>query len=564
MMTLRTLIDGAVASFPGRTVCAFKRDGAWVWLTYAVWGGRVRQAAEGFARMGVEPGRDRVVLLLENRPEWIEVYSALAGTGVTVVPLDPKLRGPEIAYVLHDSQAAIVVAGAAQTDMLAAILPHLSAVRGVILVGGDPAPGAIAGRRTEAYEDLLAASPVPAQGGRYDTCRPDGGDIASIIYTSGTTGKPKGAMLTHTNFCSDAAGTLAVLSDITARDSFLVVLPLFHSFAFIGDYVVPISNGCALYFVTSMRTLAEDCKTLSPTVLMAVPLLVEKLFKKIDDKLNASAVARFLLRAGLGRLLGIRVRRQLGGKLRLLVVGGAPCPVSVITGFRRLGFGMIEGYGLTEASPVVSLSRADDARLGTIGYKLPNIDVRIADANAQGVGELQVRGPIVMKGYYGNPEATAEAFDGEWLRTGDLASRDADGYLTIRGRKKALIVNREGKNIYPEEVEQVIAHDPRVCDIVVVGYREGGDIGEKVGAILVPHLDVIAAGQGGHAPDWSEIESLMRRVVAQQCRNLADYKHPRKLDIRPDPLERTSTQKVRRHLYQGQLDTPERLGKPLE
>jgi len=555
-MTIRARIDEAVARFPRRTAMVYSRDGAWVRVTYAALGERIRRAAEGFARLGVEPRRDCVALMLENGPEWVEIYSALAGTGVTVVPMDPGLRGPEIAHMLDDSQAAAVIAQASHAATLAEVLPDIPSVRSVVLVGGPPAPAAIAARRTESYEALLTASPVPDCGSRYDTSRPSESDIASIIYTSGTTGKPKGAMLTHINFCSDAAGALDVLADITPRDRFLVVLPLFHSFAFMGNYVVPLSRGCALCFVQSLRTIGEDCQTLAPTVLMAVPLLVEKLFKKIDERLKASAVARFLLAIGLGRWVGIGVRRRLGGSLRLLVVGGAPCPVPVITGFRALGFGMIEGYGLTEAAPVVSLSRVNDARPGMIGYALPNISVRIAGADAQGVGEIQVRGPIVMRGYFRNPGATAEAFDGEWLRTGDLAVMDADGYLTIRGRMKALIVNREGKNIYPEEVEQVIALDPRVRDIVVIGYREGHDVGEKVGAIAVPNLDAIAAENGGHAPGWGEIESLMRRIVAEQCRLLSDYKHPRKLVVRREPLERTSTQKVRRHVYQDQLDTP--------
>ncbi len=553
-MTIRTVVDEAVAKGPGNTALVFKRNGAWVRANYRVFGERVAQAAEGFARLGVEPKRDFVAMILENGPEWVECYSALAGTGVTVVPIDPKLRGPEISYVLQDSQAVAVVAGEAHVETLSLILPALPTVRSVVLVGGDARPAAVAGRRTESYEALLAASPVPAQGGRYATCRPAGSDIASIIYTSGTTGKPKGAMLTHTNFCSDAAGALEVITDVTPRDSFLVVLPLFHSFAFLTNYVVPLCRGCAICFVDSLRSVGEDCKALAPTILMAVPLLAEKMHAKIDDKLKRNAVAQVLLRCGLGRLIGAKVRRQLGGRLRLIIVGGAPCPVQVIQGFRKLGIGMIEGYGLTETSPVVSLSRVDDARPGTIGYKLPNIDIRVADPDAQGVGELQVRGPIVMKGYYRNPEATAEVFDGEWLRTGDLVSMDGDGYLTIRGRKKALIVNREGKNIYPEEVEQAIAADPRVYDVVVVGYRERGEVGEKVGAIIVPNLETIAAGRGGHTPGWGEAEALMRQIVAEQCRCLADYKHPRKLDVRREPLERTSTQKVRRHIYQNQLD----------
>lgn len=553
-MTIRTVIDAAVAQEPSNTALIFKKNGTWIKRSYREFADRVAQAAEGFARLGVQPKHDFVALILENGPEWVECYSALAGTGVTVVPIDPKLRGPEISYLLQDSQAAVVVAGTAQAATLELILPALPTVRSVVLVGDNATPAAIADCRTEAYEALLAASPVPDQGGRYASCSPAGSDIASIIYTSGTTGKPKGAMLTHTNFCSDAVGALDVITDITPRDRFMIVLPLFHSFAFLTNYIVPLRCGCSICFVDSLRSVAEDCKALAPTVLTAVPLLAEKMITKINAKLKRNTLAQILLRCGLGRLVGIKVRRQLGGKLRLIIVGGAPCPVQVILRFRQLGIGMIEGYGLTETSPVVSLSRIDDARPGTIGYKLPNIDIRIADPNAQGVGELQVRGPIVMKGYFRNPEATAEAFDGEWLQTGDLVSMDADGYLTIRGRKKALIINREGKNIYPEEVEQVIAADARIYDVVVVGYRDTGEVGEKVGAIVVPNLEIITAEQGGQEPGWTEIEVLVRQIIAEQCGNLADYKRPRKLDIRREPLERTSTQKVRRHLYQEQLN----------
>jgi len=552
-------MDDAVRDLPNHVALKFHADGAWRSRTYREFGERVRQAAEALGKLGVRPRRDHVAIWLDNRPEWLEIYTAIAGSGLTAVPIDPKLRAQETAFILADSEAVAIVAGEQHRLLIEEILPGLPALRHVVIVDGRNASGKdCAGRACLDYETALseAATAAARPDAWFERHHPVEQDVASIIYTSGTTGRPKGAMLTHNNFCSDAIGALDIITHVTRRDRFLVVLPLFHSFSFTANFIVPLCRGSGICFGESLRTLAEDMRTLQPTILMAVPLLVEKIYARIDERLRASRPARLLLRLGLGRIVGRSIRKSLGGRLRMLLTGGAPCPVAAIMGFRRLGIGIIEGYGLTEASPVVTLSRVDDARPGSIGYKLPNIEVRIAEPDESGVGELQVRGPIVMKGYFRNETATREAFDGAWLRTGDLASVDRDGYYTIRGRKKALIVNREGKNIYPEEVEQCLARHPFVLDVVVIGYHEAADAGEKVGAILTPNLEAVQAAHSGALPSWPDIEALMRRIVREQCRELADYKHPRRLDIRREPLERTPTQKVRRHLYQGQLDIP--------
>ncbi len=551
------MLDDAVRRTPQGIALKFFADGAWRSRTYVEFRDRIRQAAELLGSLGIQPRRDNVALLLDNRPEWMEVYAAMSGSGLTAVPIDPKLRPQEVAYILADSEAVAIVAGESHRELLAEILPQLPALKHVIFVDGlEAARTPCAGRACLDYETALsqAAAGAAKADAWFDRHRPTELDVASIIYTSGTTGKPKGAMLTHNNFCSDAVGALDIITDISHRDSFLVVLPLFHSFSFTGNFIVPLYCGSGMYFVQSLRSVGEDVKVLRPTIMMAVPLLAEKMYAKIEDRLRTNRLAQIMLKVGLGGIIGRKVRKTLGGRLRMLVTGGAPCPVHVIKGFRRLGIGMIEGYGLTETSPVVTISRVADARPGTIGYKLPNIEVRIADANEAGVGELQVRGPIVMKGYFHNEAATREAFDGAWLRTGDLVSADRDGYYTIRGRKKALIVNREGKNIYPEEVEQCIARHPFVLDVVVIGYHEDGDVGEKVGAILAPNLDAIKAANKGVEPGWLDTEAKMRQIVQEQCDEMADYKHPRRVDVRREPLERTSTQKVRRHVYQGQLD----------
>ena len=556
MMTIRARFEATVRATPGATAMRFRSETGWTSRTYGETARRVRQVAEAVGRLGVLPGRDSVALVLENRPEWIEIYCALAGTGVTVVPIDPKLRAAEIGFILADSEATLVFAGVRQRAPLEEILRMLPRVRQTVLVDGGPTCAACGGRVCLDYETVLDSAATAASGpdAWFDRHRPVPESVASIIYTSGTTGKPKGAMLTHANFCADVDGALGIVTDVGPRDRFLVVLPLFHSFSFTVNFMLSLCRGACMDFSESLRTVTEDIRTLQPSVIVAVPLLLEKIYNRIDARIRASPFARLLLVLGLGRIVGAQARKMLGGRLRMLVVGGAPTALAVLKGFHRIGIPVIEGYGLTEASPIVSLSRTDNARPGTIGYKLSNIEVRIADPDTQGVGELQVRGPIVMKGYFRNEAATAEAFEGSWLRTGDLASLAPDGYLTIRGRKKAMIVNREGKNIYPEEVEQCIARHPEVLDVMVVGFHDGSETGERVGAIVVPNLDAIRFLHGGEEPSWTEIDAGMRRAVQERCRELADYKHPRKVDVRREPLERTSTQKIRRCVYQGQLD----------
>ena len=362
-------------------------------------------------------------------------------------------------------------------------------------------------------------------------------------------------MISHENFCADIRFALKAVPGFTHDARFLIVLPLFHAFCFSANLIAPLSLGARMQFAENLRTLGEDLRVLGPTLMMGVPLLLEKLLEKVKENVRKNPAARLLKMCGLGCIVRRKIRANLGGRFSMFVTGGAPCSPKMIRDYAKLGITVIEGYGLTECSPIVSVTDAKHSRAGTIGTPLPGIEVRVADPNGQGVGELQVRGPIVMKGYLGQPEATAEAFteDG-FLRTGDLVSQDADGYLTIRGRAKALIVNREGKNIYPEEVEQCLAHEPLVHDFLVLGVHEEGVTGEKVGAIIVPDMDAFKAANGGKEPPWEKIDSTLRRRLQKACSKLADYKHPRVVEIRREPLERTAAQKIRRHVYNGALD----------
>lgn len=552
-MTIRSLLEQHAQEIPDAEALRSYEDKVWVSRTFAQFLSDVRQTASAYGTaFALRPREENVALILANSPTWMDVYLACSGAGVSVVPIDPKLHNDEVAYILGDSGAVVVTTDRAHLDMMRAIVPDLPSVRGVVLVDGEGTYEPIGSVPVHALEALRADVRDEKW---YDEHVAEADDVASIIYTSGTTGKPKGAMLTHGNFTADAVGALEAFNEnITPSDSFLVVLPLFHAFSFCTNFVVPLLTGSAMFFVRSLYMIGEDVKTLRPTVVMGVPLLAEKIFDKIDAKLKASKKAQFLIKIGLKRLVYGAVKKGLGGRIRFMIVGGAPCPKHVLEGFKKLGITMLEGYGLTECAPVVSIAGPKCARIGTIGAKIANIEIRLADQNEQGVGELQVKGPITMKGYWHNDAATAEAFDGEWLKTGDLASVDETGLITIRGRKKALIVNREGKNIYPEEVENRIAADPVVADCVVVGYTTGGVPGEKVGCVVHPNMDLLKERNGGKDVSWEEAEKIAQEHVHVRCHDLADYKRVRKIVISKEPLARTSIQKVRRVAYKGTLD----------
>lgn len=554
-MTIRGLLESCAMRIPNSIGLRWCENKEWKSKSWAGFLQDVREIAEGYGtRFGLQPGKENTAIILPNSPEWLVSYLAQSGAGIAVVPIDPKLRAEEVWYILNDAEVSVVTTDTAHLRMFIEIAPRLPKLRGIVIVDG-----VIFNGRKIAHADVVGLKSLLIRDGGewYDKHEAQPSDVASIIYTSGTTGKPKGAMLTHSNFIHDIVGALQCFgAKVTDKDSFFVVLPLFHAFSFTTNFVCPMVMGAQICFNQSLRTVAQDIKVLQPSVMMAVPLLAEKLYDKIEEGLSKSKIANFLRKIGIRGPVNYIVRKKLGGRLRFMITGGAPCPHHVLKGFNKLHIRFIEGYGLTECSPVVSVCSPEMDAIGTIGKAINGIQVRLADKNESGVGELQIKGSIVMKGYYHNDAATAEAFDGAdgWFRTGDLASMDDNGIITIRGRKKALIVNREGKNIYPEEVENMIAKEPCVGDILVLGYTEGGIPGEKVGAIVHPDEEWYKAKYKGALPEWSEIESQTIKAVQKQCANLADYKRVRKVVVYKDPLERTSVGKVRRVAYKGKLD----------
>ncbi len=467
-------------------------------LTYADFDAAVSSLAGGLAEEGLAPG-DRVALWMPNVPEFAITYFAISRAGGIVLPLSTLWGLEELSYILGNAEASAIVAAHLFDDTVRSLPERVPSLRRLIAWGDSKLTDALR------LGDLMSRPPNPEL--HRST---SGNEPAVLIYTSGTTGRPKGATLTHMNLLSNARACEEVI-EVGPDDRFLAVLPLFHSFGATVCMILPMILGAHSVLLPRFSP-AEVLHALSAcriTVFAGVPAMYTVLLGVRDDSAcDLSA-------------------------LRICVTGGAPAPSKLITEFqRRFGAILVEGYGPTEASPVVSVNPPHGLqKIGSVGPPLPGVEVRVADEAGQmlpagEVGEVLVRGPNVMLGYWRAPEATTETVVGGWLHTGDMGQVDEDGYLYIVGRKKEMVIVA-GMNVYPREVEDVIYQLPAVADCAVVGVpseRRGEDV--KAFVVLRP-------GQ-----------CLSEDEIVEHCRGrLAAYKVPRAVDIVPD-LPRSATGKV--------------------
>jgi len=545
--SLYGLLEEAGARYGERVFLRFKQDDGWSAFSYADLLRRADAVGDFLAREGPHPG-ERVALMLKNSSLWPEIFFGIVAANVAV-PVDTRLKEQEVAHVLRDSGARLAFIGPEYYPLIREIEPHLSELETVVVAGR--LSGTPEGRvKWLAYSETVEGDRAPGDA-RPSRPRPADDEPAVFIYTSGTTGRQKGVVLTHWNLLSNVAACLKTIH-VRPDDDFLLVLPLHHAFALTTNLLVPLAAGASVSMVESLRTIPENMRRLQPTVLIAVPLLAEKMLARIQAGIQSHRISRILFRLGLGRVPGRAVRRSLGGRLRMIVVGGAPTDPAVIRAFGRLGIPVIEGYGLTEASPVLTLNPPRRPRPGTVGKPLDGVTIRISEPDAAGAGEVLARGPGIMAGYHNDPEATAAALADGWLHTGDLGRMDRHGYLSIVGRRKSLIVNREGKNIHPEEVERAVCRSPLILEALAHGYRPADETtGERVGLIVVPDQEALDsyAAEKGLTLGEEEIRRLLQEEVKRWTADIADYKRPRRVQIRFEEFEKTTTGKIKRYLY---------------
>ncbi|UCF29973.1 MAG: long-chain fatty acid--CoA ligase [bacterium] len=469
---------------------------------------QIREAAAGLVAIGVKQG-DRVAVMAYNRPEWLVTDLAIMAAGAITIPIYHTIPLVQADRILGRSGARVAfVARSDQAEMLLSCSPLLDTIISLDPVGVDDA-----GECSMDYGTLkLKGADFLAAGGRelderIDSAGP--GDVATIIYTSGTTGDPKGVMLTHGNILFDAQAGLSA-QPVGPGDIHLSFLPLSHVFERTVGQFLMIMAGATIAYATSMLRVADNLPEVKPTVMISVPRFFEKLHTKVLDALRqAPAIRQKIFHWGMGvgrtrngllmsgkrpgpllelkyriadRMVFSRLKAKLGGRLRFFVSGGAPLAPEIIEFFLAAGIQIMEGYGLTEAAPVVSVNPLGALRPGTVGRPLPGIEVRIAED-----GELLVAGPNVMLGYDNDPAATSGAIRNGWLHTGDLAEIE-DGYIRITGRKKDILVTSGGKNVSPAVVENLIVEDDLINQVMV--YGDGRNF---LTALVVPNYERIAA-----------------------------------------------------------------------
>ena len=486
-----------------------KKDGAYRPMSWRQVADQVGGLRRGLKSLGVEPG-DRVVLVSENRPEWLIADLAIMAAGAITVPAYVTNTVEDHLHVLLDSGAETAIVS---TDRLAdRLLPAAEKapdLRSIVIM--SPLPGAGAGRITVTTWAEMIEGPRTGEDTITEVSRIGRGDTACIIYTSGTGGAPKGVMLSHGAILHNCAGAGEMLNELgLGEEVFLSFLPLSHSYEHMAGQFLPLSIGAQIYYAEGAETLAANMVEVSPTIMTAVPRLYETLHARIlrgvrkaggiQEKLFMKALdlgrrrlqhpdgltlERKLADALLDKLVRDKVRRRFGGRLKALVSGGAPLNPDIGLFFTALGLRILQGYGLTETAPIISVNRPGDVKMNTVGPPVAGVEVKIAED-----GEILVKGELVMQGYWRNADATNEVIRDGWLHTGDIGEFDADGHITITDRKKDIIVNSGGDNLSPQRIEGILTLETEIAQAMVYGDKR-------------PHLVGLLVADGEWMKTWA-------------------------------------------------------------
>ena len=503
-----------------------------------------------------------IAIISENRYEWCLSYLAIVnGTGV-VVPLDKELPEHELFLLLERSDCNAVLCSENYCDILSQHKQQLPQLKEIICFDYDKNDNNLL-----SFTELLHKGKqlIDKDLSQFINSSIDNDSMSMLIFTSGTTDQSKGVMLSHKNIASDV---MAVSSLIYADNNDLImsILPLHHTYECTAGFLTMVYLGVTICFCEGLRYINKNLQEYKPSIIMSVPLIMENVYTKVlkkAQKENRMGAMKFgLFISGTLLKMKIDVRRQLfrevidnlGGNLRLIISGAAALNPKVAKSLRAMGLNIMQGYGLTECSPIVSVNRLDNYRDASAGLPVAGIEVAIDNPESDGIGEIKVKGPITMLGYYKNPDATSQVLRDGWLFTGDYGYIDKNGFIYISGRKKNVIVTKNGKNIFPEDVELNLNKSEYIKESLVYGVDSNDEEDTIVCAKIVPNMDVLVE-KFGQVPVHDELYKLIKIEVVKTNKKLSSYKKIRHFEIREGEFEKTTTKKIKRQVELLSLKT---------
>lgn len=556
--SIKEVLDTSAAMYSDRTAFLTKHKGndKYVPVTFRQFKEDVDALGTALHDMDLKGGR--VAIISENRYEWVVGYMAVVnGTGI-VVPLDKELPENEIENLLVRSKADAIIFSANSRDHIINISKRLDFVKYYIDMDaqGDDE------NSFKSFKTLLEKGRQRLTEGLADfiNAEIDPEVMSILLFTSATTAKSKAVMLSHRNIAENLMA-MSSMTNIVPSDIFLSILPLHHTYENTCGFMCPLYRGASVAFCEGLRHIPKNLQESKATVMLGVPLIFEAIYRRIWDQAakNPKVLKKLKFGLKLSNLLksvGIDISRKLfaqihdnfGGNVRLFISGAAGINPVVAKGFRDFGIHFIQGYGLTECSPIVALNRDVDFKDNAAGLPLPGIDIKIENPGPDGVGEISVKGPNVMLGYYEDPESTAKVMKDGRFYTGDLGYIDSANFVYITGRKKNVIVTKNGKNIYPEEIETLLGRSPFIKECLVFGKDDPvyGDV--VISATIVPDMETIQAEFGEHQPTPEEVYNLIHKEVKAVNKGLVIYKYIKDFNIREEEFAKTTSKKIKRYV----------------
>ena len=493
----------------------------------------------------------RIAVIGKNSYKWAISYLASSIVGV-VVPIDKELHSDDVINFMNVAECECILGDGKNLKTITENIEKLNNKK-TIFVDFE-----------HSFEHYLEAGRTLLEKGntKFEEIKINPDEMKILLFTSGTTGNAKGVCLSQRNICSNILSIYGIVK-VKRSDLFFSILPLHHTYECTIGFLLPLYSGASICYCDGLRYISKNMLEYHPSVILCVPLLLESMYKKIMKSLKKSLPEKYTkdgenpidkLPFILRKIVSRKVKNTLGGRLRVFIVGAAAVNPEIANTFDKLKLNSLQGYGLTECAPLVAGNTDFFKRNDSAGLPIPTVEYKIDNPNQEGVGEIIVKGPNIMLGYYNMPEETEKVLKDGWFHTGDLGKIDENGFLYITGRCKSVIVTKNGKNIYPEEIESYLNESPLISESLVIGTHKENDDETYVNAQIFPNKEAITEYLKGTVPTKEEIKKVISDVIANVNSKIPNYKHIKDFAIRDSEFEKTTTQKVKRYGNNMKID----------